>query len=222
MFLPSGAAHFSSPISFQFNREYGLLPNLPVGIPDHPSSGVYSTPRHSNSPVELQLISTPGLAGTHVTKNGPVLSKYTDNGLVRESRPSVKEMGLPRGISKRIDSAAPVKLACTECRLRHLKCDARAPCCGRCVLEGLDCCYIKSRRGYKGSRKDKDLLKLQLQQRQDDMKAQMAERVGGTQRPNGHQPPPASPVDHTMSATQPGFATDTVSGPRSENITTTG
>lgn len=47
----------------------------------------------------------------------------------------------------------PVPLACTECRLRHLKCDAGVPTCGRCRAEGRSCCYVKSRRGWKGRKR---------------------------------------------------------------------
>jgi len=47
----------------------------------------------------------------------------------------------------------PVPVACTECRGRHLKCDAGTPSCGRCVADGRECTYVKSRRGWKGSRR---------------------------------------------------------------------
>lgn len=50
-------------------------------------------------------------------------------------------------------SAPPVPLACTECRLRHLKCDAGVPTCGRCRSENRNCCYVKSRRGWKGRKR---------------------------------------------------------------------
>ncbi|CUS09970.1 unnamed protein product [Tuber aestivum] len=49
----------------------------------------------------------------------------------------------------------PVANACTECRGRHLKCDAGVPSCGRCVADGRECSYVKSRRGWKGSRRQK-------------------------------------------------------------------
>jgi hypothetical protein len=49
----------------------------------------------------------------------------------------------------------PVALACTECRSRHLKCDAGAPSCSRCVTDKRECHYIKSRRGWKGTRRKK-------------------------------------------------------------------
>lgn len=49
----------------------------------------------------------------------------------------------------------PVALACTECRSRHLKCDAGSPSCSRCLADKRDCNYIKSRRGWKGTRRKK-------------------------------------------------------------------
>jgi len=49
----------------------------------------------------------------------------------------------------------PVALACTECRSRHLKCDAGTPACARCLTDKRECNYIKSRRGWKGTRRKK-------------------------------------------------------------------
>lgn len=49
----------------------------------------------------------------------------------------------------------PVALACTECRSRHLKCDAGMPVCSRCLADKRDCRYVKSRRGWKGTRRKK-------------------------------------------------------------------
>lgn len=40
-----------------------------------------------------------------------------------------------------------VSLACIQCRSRHLRCDAATPTCARCVKEGCQCTYVKSRRG---------------------------------------------------------------------------
>lgn len=45
-----------------------------------------------------------------------------------------------------------VAVACVQCRSRHLKCDGAAR-CARCVSEGIQCSYVKSRRGWKGPRK---------------------------------------------------------------------
>lgn len=47
-----------------------------------------------------------------------------------------------------------VAVACVPCRSRHLKCDGGAV-CSRCKADGVECNYIKSRRGWKGKRKPK-------------------------------------------------------------------
>ncbi|KAH6642953.1 hypothetical protein C7974DRAFT_409460 [Boeremia exigua] len=49
---------------------------------------------------------------------------------------------------------ASVAVACVPCRSRHLKCDGGVR-CSRCRADGVDCTYIKSRRGWKGKRKSK-------------------------------------------------------------------
>jgi hypothetical protein len=47
-----------------------------------------------------------------------------------------------------------VAVACVPCRSRHLKCDGGVR-CSRCRTDGVECTYIKSRRGWKGKRKNK-------------------------------------------------------------------
>lgn len=47
-----------------------------------------------------------------------------------------------------LDRPATTKLACTECRSKHIKCDGATPSCGRCQNQGSRCIYIQSRRGY--------------------------------------------------------------------------
>ncbi|KAF2127909.1 hypothetical protein P153DRAFT_43742 [Dothidotthia symphoricarpi CBS 119687] len=49
---------------------------------------------------------------------------------------------------------ASVAVACVPCRSRHLKCDGGVR-CSRCKADGVECTYIKSRRGWKGKRKGK-------------------------------------------------------------------
>ncbi|KAL4952190.1 hypothetical protein BDW69DRAFT_168269 [Aspergillus filifer] len=44
-------------------------------------------------------------------------------------------------------STRRVSLACVPCRSKHLRCDATSPICARCRDEGLQCTYMKSRRG---------------------------------------------------------------------------
>jgi hypothetical protein len=49
-----------------------------------------------------------------------------------------------------------VPAACIACRTKHLKCDGKMP-CSRCATSGLSavsCTYVRSRRGYKGPRRN--------------------------------------------------------------------
>lgn len=58
------------------------------------------------------------------------------------------------GISMTAPGAGSLsRVACTECRSRHLKCDAKTPRCSRCCDTGSICIYKKSRRGWKGPRR---------------------------------------------------------------------
>lgn len=45
-----------------------------------------------------------------------------------------------------------VPAACVACRTKHLKCDGAKP-CSRCNSYGIECSYVRSRRGYKGPRR---------------------------------------------------------------------
>jgi hypothetical protein len=45
-------------------------------------------------------------------------------------------------------SRASVAVACVACRNRHLKCDGESP-CSRCLQDGSQCSYVRSRRGWK-------------------------------------------------------------------------
>ncbi|KAI3338282.1 hypothetical protein F4824DRAFT_92014 [Ustulina deusta] len=44
-------------------------------------------------------------------------------------------------------------LACVQCRSKHVKCDAKQPACGRCLVEEKPCYYAKSRRGIRDPKK---------------------------------------------------------------------
>ncbi|KAH8648284.1 hypothetical protein BGZ60DRAFT_509359 [Tricladium varicosporioides] len=46
--------------------------------------------------------------------------------------------------------------ACVLCRSKHLKCDGN-PTCSRCLSEGLECHYVKSRRGHRTIGKESQL-----------------------------------------------------------------
>jgi hypothetical protein len=46
-----------------------------------------------------------------------------------------------------------VPSACVQCRSKHLKCDGLNP-CTRCSSNSFECVYVRSRRGFKGPRKN--------------------------------------------------------------------
>ncbi|RAL67083.1 hypothetical protein DID88_007863 [Monilinia fructigena] len=46
-----------------------------------------------------------------------------------------------------------VSAACVPCRSKHLKCDGHSP-CSRCSTNEYDCLYVRSRRGFKGPRRN--------------------------------------------------------------------
>lgn len=48
---------------------------------------------------------------------------------------------------------ATVPSACVQCRSKHLKCDGLNP-CTRCSANAFECLYVKSRRGFKGPRRN--------------------------------------------------------------------
>lgn len=55
----------------------------------------------------------------------------------------------PLGVERRPRNQPPSSLACTACREKHLKCDAKLPICRRCQDNGSVCVYKQSRRGFK-------------------------------------------------------------------------
>jgi hypothetical protein len=59
-------------------------------------------------------------------------------------------------------------LACTYCRYKHLKCDAKFPTCSRCRLDKRDCQYLQSKRGHKRPRKPLDTTRLPSQSDRDE------------------------------------------------------
>lgn len=48
---------------------------------------------------------------------------------------------------------ATVPSACVQCRSKHLKCDGLNP-CTRCSSNSFECVYVRSRRGFKGPRRN--------------------------------------------------------------------
>jgi len=128
-FIPSYTLHhsqrFVSPTMYEQSPSNPISPQamVPTG------SGNVQPPEQYASPGGV-VTSNGGNAGS-VAQNSSAAAQY------RRAPPATP----------------PVPLACTECRLRHLKCDAGVPTCGRCRAEGRSCCYVKSRRGWKGRKR---------------------------------------------------------------------
>ncbi|KAF3915913.1 hypothetical protein AA313_de0204455 [Arthrobotrys entomopaga] len=135
-------------------------PSLPLRSNSHP--GMPNTTDYLISPQSIQQPLFP--QSTAIPTQTIPSSIYTEGGDVMQSGVKVEASPPPPGSQSgapgqpylrvaRFVGPPPVPLACTECRSRHLKCDAGTPSCSRCVTDGRDCVYVKSRRGWKGSRR---------------------------------------------------------------------
>ncbi|KAF9692071.1 hypothetical protein EKO04_009987 [Ascochyta lentis] len=104
----------------------------------HPSPGGYSS-NHDSAQSITPTIQTPQ---TDSSRNNSSVENAQQNG--QKSRQNAADAS----------QRASVAVACVPCRSRHLKCDGGVR-CSRCRADGVDCTYIKSRRGWKGKRKTK-------------------------------------------------------------------
>jgi hypothetical protein len=116
-----------------------------------------------SSPVTLQLSPAPSSttqASSVQSQTSPVQTPRSDSGISVQNGAGGQSNGqnsqngqsnLQNGQST-AQNRASVAVACVPCRSRHLKCDGGVR-CTRCRNEGVDCTYIKSRRGWKGKRK---------------------------------------------------------------------
>lgn len=103
------------------------------------------------SPNQLALQLSPGSSSIHGSvhsnsQSSPAQTPPSDSSRKNSTiGPANGQKELPR---------ASVAVACVPCRSRHLKCDGGVR-CSRCKDDGVECTYIKSRRGWKGKRKGK-------------------------------------------------------------------
>ncbi|KAF3119542.1 hypothetical protein TWF703_003296 [Orbilia oligospora] len=138
-------------------------PSLPLRSNSHPSIPTTTEylispqtihqPSLFPSPQSATLPPSQTIPSTIYTEGGDVMQ----GGVKVEASPPPPQSGNTGGQPylrvARFVGPPPVPLACTECRSRHLKCDAGTPSCSRCVTDTRDCVYVKSRRGWKGSRR---------------------------------------------------------------------
>ncbi|KAJ5055783.1 hypothetical protein J3E74DRAFT_411336 [Bipolaris maydis] len=103
----------------------------------------------------LHLSPTSSIAthsGSVGTSTPPAQTPQSSNGSSAGSNAGLKSS---QKASSGDQARASVAVACVQCRSRHLKCDGGAQ-CSRCRTDNVECTYIKSRRGWKGKRKNKD------------------------------------------------------------------
>lgn len=94
----------------------------------------------------------------------PIPPAETPPGATVHSSPSSDGGALPENQGDRQSSIASsradnnkervtVPSACVQCRSKHLKCDGLSP-CTRCSTNSFECLYVRSRRGFKGPRRN--------------------------------------------------------------------
>ncbi|OAK97830.1 hypothetical protein IQ06DRAFT_328105 [Phaeosphaeriaceae sp. SRC1lsM3a] len=120
-----------------WSHGHDLTSDSTSGVPD--GRGLHFSP--TSSTTESFNGSTP-----------PVQTPPSENSSRKDSQNSIK---ISQKDANNSQARASVAVACVPCRSRHLKCDGGVR-CSRCRNEGVDCTYIKSRRGWKGKRKNKE------------------------------------------------------------------
>jgi hypothetical protein len=100
--------------------------------------------RQQFSPASSTTESYSGHTPNTATPPSEIGRKDSDNSIKNAQKDSSKDQ-----------TRASVAVACVPCRSRHLKCDGGVR-CSRCRTENVECTYIKSRRGWKGKRKNKE------------------------------------------------------------------
>lgn len=109
--------------------------------PISPSLGLHHSPATSHTTQESLNGGTP-----------PVQSPPSENARQNATNGGAKNN---QKDSNGTQTRASVAVACVQCRIRHLKCDGGVR-CSRCRTDNVECTYVKSRRGWKGKRKNKD------------------------------------------------------------------
>ncbi|KAH7391007.1 hypothetical protein DE146DRAFT_151575 [Phaeosphaeria sp. MPI-PUGE-AT-0046c] len=120
-----------------WSHAHDLTSDSTSGVPD--SHGLHFSP--TSSTTESFNDSTP-----------PVQTPPSESSSRKDSQHSIQ---ISQKEANNSQARASVAVACVPCRSRHLKCDGGVR-CSRCRNEGVDCTYIKSRRGWKGKRKNKE------------------------------------------------------------------
>lgn len=126
------------------------LANMPVSAAVDPAFWHQAQESADLSPRALHL-SPSASSTTHDSQHStpPALTPKSDS--ERKNSTTDQQNGQHAGQNGN-QARTSVAVACVPCRSRHLKCDGGVR-CSRCRADGVDCTYIKSRRGWKGKRK---------------------------------------------------------------------
>lgn len=132
------------------------LANMPVSAAVDPAFWAQAQDSADSSPLALHL-SPSASSTTHESQHSSISPGLTtpksDN--ERKNSQTTQQNGqenAQQAAQNGNQARTSVAVACVPCRSRHLKCDGGVR-CSRCRADGVDCTYIKSRRGWKGKRK---------------------------------------------------------------------
>merc|ERR1712000_791381 len=143
------------------NTSYALAREMdpePAAV-NIPLSHTHPTPVETAAPVPAQLAGPavspssddtfgPDNPGNQGGRQSSIASTSTSSG----SRPDQTQSQSQAQQAKDKDRAT-VPSACVQCRSKHLKCDGLQP-CSRCSSNSFECEYVRSRRGFKGPRRN--------------------------------------------------------------------
>lgn len=85
--------------------------------------------------------------------HGPSTSPSSDGGAPDPQSQGERQASIASSRPDQNRERATVPSACVQCRSKHLKCDGLNP-CTRCSSNSFDCVYVRSRRGFKGPRRN--------------------------------------------------------------------
>jgi hypothetical protein len=104
-------------------------------------------------PLSIHL--SPSTSATSQSFNGSTPPRQTPSGEVKKTAQELVRISQSQKEASAAQARASVAVACVPCRSRHLKCDGGVR-CSRCRTDNVECTYIKSRRGWKGKRKNRE------------------------------------------------------------------
>ncbi|KAL5117250.1 hypothetical protein ACEQ8H_004809 [Pleosporales sp. CAS-2024a] len=134
-----------------------------MALPGQTTQGYWGLGHGHDLPSDSTSAVSPS-RGLHLSPSSSATESCNDGTPPMQTPPSASENGrkdsqqsikIGQKEATHSQTRASVAVACVPCRSRHLKCDGGVR-CSRCKTDNVECTYIKSRRGWKGKRKNKD------------------------------------------------------------------